>query len=67
MLAEAGFNGIEVTELTGAMPFDSPAAYWDLQSQVGGPIPAIVAGLPVDEVVEIRATVEAMVEEFATT
>ena len=48
------------------MPFESPAAYWDLQSQVGGPIPAIIAGLPVDEVAEIRATVEGMVEQYAT-
>lgn len=66
LLAEAGFNDIEVTELTGAMPFDSPGAYWDLQSQVGGPIPAIVAGLPADEVAEIRSIVEATVEQYAT-
>jgi ubiquinone/menaquinone biosynthesis C-methylase UbiE len=65
LLAEAGFHEVEVTELAGAMPFESPAAYWDLQSQVGGPIPAIVAGLPADEVAEIRATVEAMVEQYA--
>jgi SAM-dependent methyltransferase len=66
LLANAGFNDIEVTELTGAMPFESPAAYWNLQTQVGGPIPAIIAGLPADEVAEIRATVEAMVEQYAT-
>jgi len=66
LLAEAGFDNVEVTELTGAMPFESPAAYWELQSQVGGPIPAIVAGLPADEVAEVRATVEAMVEQYAT-
>jgi SAM-dependent methyltransferase len=66
LLAEAGFDEVEVTELAGAMPFESPAAYWDLQSQVGGPIPAIVAALPGDEVAEIRATVEAMVEQYAT-
>jgi hypothetical protein len=66
LLAEAGFNEVEVAELAGAMRFESPAAYWDLQTQVGGPIPAIVAGLPVEEVAEIRATVEAMVEQYAT-
>jgi ubiquinone/menaquinone biosynthesis C-methylase UbiE len=66
LLAEAGFDDVEVSELTGAMPFDSPGAYWDLQSQVGGPIPAIVAALPADEVAEVRATVEAMVEQYAT-
>lgn len=66
LLTEAGFDDVEVTDLTGAMQFESPAGYWDLQSQVGGPIPAIIEGLPVDEVAEIRATVEAMVEQYAT-
>jgi ubiquinone/menaquinone biosynthesis C-methylase UbiE len=67
LLEEAGFKEVAVTELAGAMPFESPRAYWDMQSQVGGPIPRIVAGLPVDEVAEIRATVEAMVAQHATT
>jgi SAM-dependent methyltransferase len=66
LLAEAGFDEVEVTELAGAMPFESPAAYWDLLTQLGGPIPAVVAGLPADEVAEIRATVEAMVEQYST-
>jgi ubiquinone/menaquinone biosynthesis C-methylase UbiE len=66
LLADAGFDNVEVTELTGAMPFASPGAYWDLQTQCGGPIPAIVAGLPADEVAEVRATVEGMVEQYAT-
>ena len=67
LLAESGFTDVEVIELTGAMPFETPAAYWDLQSQVGGPIPALVAGLPADEAAEIRASVETMVEQYATT
>ncbi len=66
LLAEAGFDDVEVTELAGAMPFASPAEYWDLQSQVGGPIPALIARLPAEEVAEIRATVESMVEQYAT-
>jgi len=66
LLAEAGFGDVEVTELPGAMPFESPAAYWDMMSQIGGPIPAMLAGLPADEVAEIRAAVEPMVEQYAT-
>ena len=67
LLAESGFTDVEVTELTGAMPFETPAAYWDLQTQVGGPIPALVAGLPADDAAEIRASVEGMVEQYAIT
>lgn len=66
LLAEAGFSEVEVIELAGAMAFETPAAYWNLQSQIGGPLPAIVAALPADEVAEIRASVEAMVEQYAT-
>lgn len=66
LLRDAGFSDIEITELPGAMPFDSPAAYWEMQSQCGGPMPAIIRNLPADEVAEIRATVEAMVEQYRT-
>lgn len=66
LLAEAGFDNVEVTELTGAMPFASPSAYWELLSQLGGPIPAMIASLPADEVAEVRAIVEAMVEQYPT-
>ena len=46
------------------MPFESPGAYWDTQSQVGGPVPAILASLPVDEVAAVRAAVDDMIEQF---
>lgn len=66
LLAEAGFEHVDVTELTGTMTFDSPSAYWDRQSQIGGPLPAMIAALPADEVAEIRATVETALEQYAT-
>ena len=66
LLGEAGFVRVEVSELPGAMPFESPGGYWELQSEIGGPIPATLARLPADEVAEVRATVEAMVEQYAT-
>jgi len=66
LLAEAGFDDVEVTELAGTMPFESPEAYWDLQSQCGGPIPAMISSLPADELAEIRATVQAAVEQYGT-
>jgi len=65
LLAEAGFDDVEVTELPGAMPFENPGAYWDMQSQLSGPIPAMIASLPPDEVAEIRETVETAVEQYA--
>ena len=66
LLTEAGFDHVEVSELAGAMPFDSAAAYWDLLTQLGGPIPALIAGLPADEVAEVRSSVDAMVAQYAT-
>jgi ubiquinone/menaquinone biosynthesis C-methylase UbiE len=66
LLAEAGFEHVDVTELAGTMTFESPSAYWDRQSQVGGPFAALIAALPADEVAEIRATVEAALEQYAT-
>jgi ubiquinone/menaquinone biosynthesis C-methylase UbiE len=66
LLEEAGFEDIEVKELAGAMPFESPAAYWELQSQVGGPMPRIIAGLPAEEVAEIRTAVESAVGQYAS-
>ena len=48
------------------MSFESPGAYWQVQSQIGGPVLAMIASLPVDEVAEVRATVEAAVEQYAT-
>jgi ubiquinone/menaquinone biosynthesis C-methylase UbiE len=66
LLAEVGFEHIDVTELTGTLTFESPSAYWDRQSQIGGPFPAIIAALPADEVALVRATVETALEQYAT-
>ncbi len=66
LVAEAGFDDVEVTELVGAMPFDTPGDYWDLQSQIGGPTPTILAGLPSDEVATVRTAVESKVEAYAS-
>jgi len=66
LLAGAGFADVEVTELTGTMAFDSPGAYWERQSRIGGPFPALIATLPAEEVAELRAAVEAALEPFAT-
>lgn len=66
LLDEAGFADVEITELSGAMQLASPEDYWDLQSQVGGPIPEMIASLPADEAAEVRSSVEAMMAPYAT-
>jgi ubiquinone/menaquinone biosynthesis C-methylase UbiE len=66
LLAEVGFEHVDVTELTGTLTFETPSAYWDLQSQIGGPFPTLIAALPAEEVAEIRKTVEAALEPYAT-
>jgi hypothetical protein len=66
LLAEAGFEHVEVTELTGTMTFESPSAYWDRQAEIAGPFPALIKALPAEEVAEIRATAETALEQYAT-
>jgi ubiquinone/menaquinone biosynthesis C-methylase UbiE len=65
LLQGAGFEHVDVNELTGTMTFESPTAYWGQQSQIGGPFPALIAALPAEEVAAIRATVEGALEQYA--
>lgn len=66
LLHAAGFDHVEVTELQGTMPFESPDDYWALQTSIGGPIAAMASSLPADEVAEIRASLGPSMEPFAT-
>jgi SAM-dependent methyltransferase len=66
LLRAAGFDQVEVAELQGTMPFDSPEDYWELQSSIGGPIAAMASSLPAEEVAEIRASLGPAMEPFAT-
>jgi ubiquinone/menaquinone biosynthesis C-methylase UbiE len=64
LLRAAGFDEVEVTELAGAMRVAGVDDYWALQTSVGGPIPALVASLPADEVDAVRSALGPMLEPF---
>jgi len=46
------------------MRFAGADDYWDLQTSIGGPIPAMAASLPPDEVAEIRSSLDSALEPF---
>ena len=64
LLAGAGFGDVAVEEITGAMSFPSVEAYWELQSQLGGPIAALVASLSDDQRTAIVAALAESVAPF---
>lgn len=64
LLREAGFSAVRAEELSGAMRFDSPGDYWDLQSAVASPVRVALASMSPAEVADVRATLEQMLSPF---
>jgi ubiquinone/menaquinone biosynthesis C-methylase UbiE len=64
LLAAAGFSDVRVEEIEGAFRFDDCDGYWNLQSEVAGPVAVLLASLAPDEVDEIRTALEPAVEPF---
>lgn len=65
LLADAGFDQVEVAELRGTVAFADPYDYWERQTQIGGPVAALVASLPPDEVTAARESLAAIMQPFA--
>lgn len=65
LLEDAGFTDVTITELTGAMHFDGADDYWNLQSRMCGPIPALVKTLSAEQVAEVRASLPDLMAPFA--
>ena len=66
LLDHAGFVDAEVQEIPGVMRFSSVGDYWDLQSQVSGPIALLISSLPRDDAEAIHASLEPMLAPFAS-
>ncbi len=64
LLAAAGFSDVRVEEIESAFRFDDVDGYWNLQSEVAGPVAVLLASLSPDEVDEIRTALEPAVEPF---
>ena len=64
LLAAAGFSDVRVEEIESAFRFDDCDGYWNLQSEVAGPVAVLLASLAPEEVGEIRRALEPAVEPF---
>jgi ubiquinone/menaquinone biosynthesis C-methylase UbiE len=62
----AGFTDVVVEDIDGLMRFDSFDEYWELQSQVSGPLALLVSGLGADDVARIQDALRPMLEPFQT-
>jgi ubiquinone/menaquinone biosynthesis C-methylase UbiE len=66
LLTEAGFSDVRVEEIDGFMHFDDFDDFWDMQSQVSGPIALLISSLADDDVERLRTTLEPMLAPFRT-
>jgi hypothetical protein len=48
------------------MHFDDADDYWNLQTEVSGPLALFIAALPTDEQAAVRGSLLPMLERFAT-
>jgi SAM-dependent methyltransferase len=65
LLGAAGFTDVRVEELTGTMPFESEADYWQLQTSVGGPVAQLAKRMSAEELAPVRKALATMLEPFA--
>lgn len=66
LLAAAGFEQVEVSEMAGAIPVIDAGDYFDFQSSLGGPVAALVATLDEAERTAVRDALRPMLEPHAT-
>jgi SAM-dependent methyltransferase len=59
-----GFSDIRVQEIGNTLHFDDFDAYWNVQSEVAGPIAILISSLPPDEVNAVKSAVEAKMAPF---
>ena len=64
VLEEAGFTDVEVEEVPGAQRYDSLDEYWDVQTEIAGPISGIVRSLDAEGQAAIKATLAPMIEPY---
>jgi SAM-dependent methyltransferase len=62
----AGFTDVVVEDIDGVMRFDSFDDYWEIQSQVSGPLALVVSGLADDDVARVQDALRPLLEPFRT-
>ena len=60
----AGFETVEVDELTGVMRFADADEYWTVNTSVAGPVADLVASLDPDQLAAVRATLDPTLAPF---
>lgn len=64
LAASAGFDTVEVEELTGTTRYDDPDHYWTVNTALAGPIADLVASLSPEQVAAVRATLDPTMAPF---
>jgi SAM-dependent methyltransferase len=57
VLRGAGFTDVQIESIPLTIGFESPEAYWELQSQTAAPIKAALATLSADQIAKLRDAV----------
>jgi ubiquinone/menaquinone biosynthesis C-methylase UbiE len=66
LLDSAGFSKVQIEDIPGAMRYDDFAHYWNVQSNVSGPLAVLIASLPADEVDAIKTALEPALAPFGS-
>jgi ubiquinone/menaquinone biosynthesis C-methylase UbiE len=66
VLSSAGFTDVDVEEIPGAQRYDSLDEYWNVQTEIAGPLSGIIRSLSGDEQAAIKATLAPLVEPYRT-
>jgi ubiquinone/menaquinone biosynthesis C-methylase UbiE len=66
LLDSAGFSEVQIEDIPGAMRYDDFAHYWNVQSNVSGPLAVLIASLPADEVDAIKTALEPALAPFGS-
>ncbi len=57
VLRGGGFTDVQIQSMPLTVRFESPEAYWEVQSQLAAPIKAAISTLSADDVAKLRASV----------
>jgi SAM-dependent methyltransferase len=57
VLRSGGFTSFKIEAIPLSFTWDSPEAYWDMQSELAAPLKAAIAKLPADQVTQLRGAV----------
>ena len=60
----AGFDNVDIEELSGVMRFSDPDDYWTFNTAMAGPVAQLVGSLSAEQIAAIRKTLDASLAPF---